>query len=244
MANRYTIRLDVLEGRSDIPDEKRVSEAITIERLELFLKCFDKYVVSYEISEEKKKPHYQGIIFTDMKYETYKKKAESFFEEWKGKRGDKCGLRSFAMVRKDEYEIYVVKDGDLRFVKGYTEEEIAELRSKSYVKDSSKDKTKDKNNYNEDGRKKNWFTTLIDHCKSNGVKQNSDGWEIAKWIIDAYQVYVKCEPNDFQIKCYAKSIQRQLVYEHAIANDRKDLYDRYLRQRVKNVIGNEWVHEW
>lgn len=82
----------------------------------------------------------------------------------------------------------------------------------------------------------NWFDFLMRHCEVKGINYLSSGWDIAAAIIDCYREHIKCEPNDFQIKCYAKSIQRQLVFQQ-----RPDLYQNYLHNRAKAVIGSEWT---
>lgn len=125
--NKATFRVDVLAHISQDIIEQRIAEALKDLKSE-------KYLISLEKADgESKKLHYQGIIFYDMKYETYKKRMEAFFPEWKGERGKK-GARSFAEVRTDNYEIYVTKDYNFKFVKGYSKEEIDELYSKSYKK--------------------------------------------------------------------------------------------------------------
>ena len=206
--------------------EKRVLKA---------LEPYDKYIMGYEQSDVKKKWHYQGVIFIENEtaYQTYKKTMEQIFVEWKGKRGNKGnGLRSFAKVLKEEsYKIYVSKDF-VKWSKGFTDEELKELKDKSYKKGEKKKKDKEKP----------WFQVLIEHCLANGVTASSAGWDIAASVIDAYREYTKCEPNDFQIKCYAKSIQRELVYARAIEIDRKDIYTTYLQRRARDIIGDSWTH--
>lgn len=221
--NKYTFRIDV------IPQVENIEERIT-----LALQPFEKYLIAFEEAEKTKKYHYQGIVFSTWGHEKYKKYMESMFEEWKGTKQNK-GKRSFAKVKKDEYEIYITKDGDFRFIKGYLADEVASLQEQSYQKPIASNPQVEKIKKKE----KSWFHTLIDHCKSRGIHATSSGWEIAAAIIHAYSEYVKCEPNDFQIKCYAKSIQRELIKEQ-----RPERFDAYMIARAKQVIGHEWTHDY
>lgn len=205
MTERYTFRVDVID---------KVSEEETNRRMEQLLKTFDKYIISYEISKKKLKPHYQGIIFTDMKHETYKKLCEKAFPEWKGKRGDKCGMRSFAIVRKDEYEIYCVKDGDIRYRKGYTDDEIKTLQSKSYqVIDKDQQSYEKKFSFNEiiveSFRSTYPKERLDDHIKMVNDTQRYKrdvferiALEIRNWLMNEYD----CLNKDFDCDILGRKV--------------------------------------
>lgn len=84
------------------------------------------------------------------------------------------------------------------------------------------------------------FRKAYDYCKNNGLRTGMDGWEIVKLLINYYREEVKCEPNDFQLKNMAKSIATHLVYEYSVNKNRKDIYDRYLTVRARQIIGSEW----
>ena len=93
----------------------------------------------------------------------------------------------------------------------------------------------------ENNDKKSWFETLIQYCVDNGITYSSDGWCIAKEIISCYNSKLKCEPNDFQILCYAKSIQRHLLFEHSKQSGNTNILNRYLEHRSKAIVGSSWV---
>lgn len=220
--NRYTFRVDIIPDVDIDIIKKRVEQALESSESE-------KYLISLEEAKKTKKLHYQGVIYSSLKFMTYKKRMEGIFPEWKGTRGCKGqGKRSFAEVKGDSYEIYITKDDNIKYVKGYTDEEIQLLKSQSYHK-------------SEDKSKENWFLTLVQHCYDNNVDAMSDGWQIGACIIDAYQKYIKCEPNDFQIKSYAKSIQRHMVAQYAEEVKKPHVWSRYKELRAKEIIGHEWV---
>lgn len=217
-----TFRIDVLSEIKDI--EERIKSALI---------DFSKYAIAFEISEVEKKPHYQGIVFSSQSSETYKKKMENAFPEWKGKRGDKCGKRSFAPVKElSSYQSYIFKDNDVRFILGYSDEEIASIPK--WEKDVKKFKQKQKN------EKQSWFLTLYEHCKTFNIDAHSSGEDYADAIIDAYETKLGCEPNDFQLKCYAKSLQRHFIYVQYADNPRH--IAAYRRMRARQIIGmGFWV---
>lgn len=208
----YTVRLDVLN-----PEDG--------DTLKKYLEKYSKYLVFEEVSSKTQKLHYQGVVYFDSEQE-YKAAKVRFSSMFKS---HTRGKKSMAKVKSEDYEIYISKDGKCFIAKEYTEEDIAILHSKSYKKT---DKKKDK---------KSWFMILVDHVKSEGLNSNSSGWEIAAVVIDCYQNFCKCEPSDFQIQNYAKSIQRHLCFEECKANGNMNPYKSYLRARAKQVIGNTWV---
>lgn len=132
--NRYTIRVDVVPDRVGLSiDEikQRVIKVLNDPKLNT-----QKYIIAYETKTKSQVKHYQGIIYTDMNHNTYKKlMSGTYFPEWKGKRGE--NLTSFAEVSKDTYEVYVTKENIL-FFKGYTDDELVELTRKSYTKTPSR----------------------------------------------------------------------------------------------------------
>jgi len=108
-----------------------------------------------------------------------------------------------------------------------------------YSCNSSEEKKQKKS---DEERKKDWFYFLVNFCKSKGLHASSSGWEFSDVIFDAYQEKVKVEPNDFQIGCYVKSIQRHLVYEASVELDAPEIWSNYKKMRAREIIGNSWVH--
>lgn len=86
------------------------------------------------------------------------------------------------------------------------------------------------------------FQKALDYCKSNDITSQSDGWQICVKLIEYYRVHVKCEPNDFQLRLMAKSIQIHLCYERCKKEDKMHVYDNLLKARAKQIIGNEWIY--
>lgn len=209
----YTVRLDILSPE-DGP------------KLIKFLEKYDKYLVYDEISDKKKKPHYQGIIW--YKDEKEAKAAKTRYTEMFGKTHPKS-LKSMIKVNTDNYEIYITKGGKVFCSKDYTEDKILELQTKSYKKPTKKT------------TQKSQFSKILDYCKESNLQCTANGWEIAALILKYYTHEVKCEPNDFQIKCMAKSIQRQLCYEYSQESG-KNVFNNYIQQRAKDIIGHEWIH--
>lgn len=223
--NRYTFRLDVIPEVSVSDMERRIQSA---------LDTYPKYCISFEISDKKKKEHYQGIVFGLTPYNTYKKYMENLFPEWKGTRGCKgAGKRSFAEVKKDEYEIYVVKDQNIKFKKGYTDEELTTLMQKSYPKSEAKKKL---------ATSEPFWMKLYEDCKAAGCTASTDGWALMEEIIESYQQRTKAQPSQHQLRCYAETIQRHMVAQYAKENNRPEIWAQYKRKFANVVIGSQWVH--
>lgn len=206
---RYTLRLDKISDTDELTLSK-------------YLEKYMKYLVYFEISQKTKKPHWQGVIeFNDEKeYKAAKVRFTSMFPEHKGSK------KSMTSVKKETYEIYISKDGDMFKCAGWTQQEIEQLQSQSYRKD---DAVKDA---------RNSFQKAFDFCVNNGITVTSDGYDIVVQLIKYYCQEVKCEPNDFQLKNMAKSIHAQLVYQQGD----KQLFDAYAMRRAQDIIGCTWIH--
>lgn len=189
-----------------------------------FLGKYEKYLVYHEVSDEVQKPHYQGIVWVpdNKAYVAIKSRFSTMFNEWTR------GQKSMALVRKEQYEIYICKDKQLKWSKGYSQEEITQLESKSYKKDDKKQPVLTS------------FQRAYQYCKSHGLTTSSDGWQIAEMLIDYYRENVKCEANDFQIKNMAKSIYTHCVYDKSKELDNPAVYANYRKARAKQIMGCEW----
>lgn len=86
------------------------------------------------------------------------------------------------------------------------------------------------------------FQKALNYCKEKQITSSSDGWKIVMVLIDYYRENVKCEPNDFQLKLMAKSIQTHLVYETAKEKNKMHIYENLLKERARQVIGDTWVY--
>lgn len=231
----------------------RVTISPELDKEALFI-FFNKYKVIGCHEYPHNNPHYHFWCLTDLKHDTFQKSLKKI----PGVAGDKFSVKSTEGVLKylckGPKAVSKLKAADYPGEKvypeivintmGITEDSIKNSHEEWWAeaKDWKSKKTKNEKINASKKEKINWFETLMLHVKSKGCTCHSDGWEIAKWIIDAYRVYVKCEPNDFQIKCYAKSIQRELVYEYSKQCGSMNIYDGYLRERAKVIIGSEWTH--
>lgn len=112
------------------------------EYIRLFLQKNDedleKYIISFEESKVVGKMHYQGILIHKCTHEAIRGRINRYFEEWKK------GSKSCAPVKKlHEYTVYICKQKNIIFSKGYTDEEINQMKSESYlVKESPKKKNR------------------------------------------------------------------------------------------------------
>lgn len=86
------------------------------------------------------------------------------------------------------------------------------------------------------------FQKALQYCKEHGIHSTSDGWSIVTVLIDYYRENVKCEPNDFQLKLMAKSVQTHLVYERSKEENKMHVYQNLLKERARQIIGDTWVH--
>lgn len=123
---KYTIRIDAKE------DELESASDSTLNRLLKFLNDtrYTACLVYREVSSEIQKLHYQGVIELDSKDVSWHKErwCRLFKDYPKGK-------KSSSIMKKDQYEVYITKDKDQVLNRGYTEEYIKDLESKSYTKE-------------------------------------------------------------------------------------------------------------
>lgn len=168
MSTAYAIRVDII-GDMD-----------TYGRMERFLSVFDKYLVYEEVADETKKLHLQGIIWTDRSDSAIRTRWTEHYpsDPWEAKYAKK---KSCAKVREDSYEIYITKDGNLKYNKNYTEEEIKLLQEKSYKKEDKKEK------------KKNtiFFEIVMEKWNESRMKDKLKGGrgdrdDIIKWLLKEF----------------------------------------------------------
>lgn len=64
-------------------------------------------------------------------------------------------------------------------------------------------------------------------------------WKIAEEIIQYYQDNNKLEPNDFQLKCYLKSLIRKFAETQG-----EVIWNRFKSQRAKEIVGSEFRYDF
>jgi len=209
-----------------------------------------KTICCSEVGGETEKPHVHFILF-ESKSTVWRRLQQAGY----------TGNGSFAFTEGDdgEHDVqntinYICKGESLEIPPiilvnsmGLTSEQIRQHQVDYWTHVKQKDSSGDKGARAKvpAGSRKNNDTPLLRRvlfCKEHGITSSSAGWEIAGELIQYYQENHGCEPNDFQIKCYAKSIQRHLVYENAKESGRMDKWERYKRLRAQQIIGNEWIH--
>jgi len=205
---KVTIRLD------DIGDG-------TSETLRTFLNHYDKYLVYQEIAEKTKKLHFQGVIYVlDVKaYGAMKTRFSTVFKAWTR------GMKSMALVKKDAYEVYITKDGNMFASKGFTEAEIQRLEVQSYPKEEGNDSIVTSP-----------YKKVLQYCKDQGATSSTNGWELCVLILKYYMEHSKCEPGDFQIRSMTNSIHKALMFDHS-----KELGERFLRTRAEQIMAQTWT---
>lgn len=215
-------------------DTERLGEEYIKKLIDSFLTDYDsqlhRYIISFERGSETDKPHFQGYIEHHFKANGYAQNVGKYFKELKPHE------KSFAPKQKDFWKVYIVKDGDIRWLKGFSDEELAELRSQ-YDPNFKQNNKKGQSQAKRDAQKKNFFIDMMKYMEDNGINYSTSGWEIAETLLDYYELELKCEPNDFQLRCYCKSIQRHFMYSQATPEQLKN----YRRARAKVIIGHEWV---
>lgn len=195
----------------------------------------EKYAIAYELSDKRKKWHWQGIIWYAKSNQNYRKIGEKHLSEWTATRGcGKDGLRSFAPVNKsvEGYSIYISKSANWKFVKGYSENDLKTMHD-SYTPPGkqaggSVDRKKPESNFQAA------YNYVFEHylSKVNGM---IDPLEVGASIIDYYQSKVKCESNNFQEENMTKSIIRHYYFQNY-----PDRYKRWRMYRAQEVIGNRF----
>lgn len=104
------------------------------ERMDKFLSIYDRYLVYEEVGTETGKLHYQGVVYHAGSETAIRTRWTECFpsDPWEAKRAKK---KSCTKVRSEKYEIYITKENNIQFKKGYTEEEINNLYKQSYKKE-------------------------------------------------------------------------------------------------------------
>lgn len=240
----FTIRIDLIDDSFSESDLRKMTSDSTFSiikqeqlrgRVQTFIEKYSKYIVAYEEASQTGKLHYQGIVWVedDVAYKAMKTRFQTMFPHHKGSR------KSMTAVKKATYESYIVKDGRIIFKKGYTDEEIEAFKAASYKKDeelvSKKVSKKSKPPSN--------FQNAYNFCIENGItiKSAGDGWEICDTLQHYYTTLCKCEPTDYQLQNMTKSIAKQLVYEWSQKHNQKHVYERFLRDRSRQILGSSWT---
>lgn len=86
-------------------------------------------------------------------------------------------------------------------------------------------------------KERNLFNEMYEFVPQASFREGP--WAIASDVIQFYQNKNKLEPNDFQIKCYIKSLIRRDCYER-----RSSEWERFKRCRAKEIVGNEFTYEF
>lgn len=217
-------------------DTDRLGLEYTNSLIELFLKendlLFSKYIISYELGSETGKGHYQGFIIHHIQSTGYQTRCSRYFSNYKSSE------KSFAPVKKEFFKTYVCKDGNIKWSKGYSDEEIKDLCDQYDPNYARTVNANAKRQVQRSSTKKDRFNELVGQLTSKGVTHSSTGWEIAEAYLDVIQEGENpYEPNDFQIKCVIKSVQRHLIYSNATPEQ----LQRYKRLRAKDIIGGVWT---
>lgn len=174
------------------------------DKLKNFLENYEdiKYVVYYEISDKVKKPHYQGYIECDS--DKYSDIKEPFLELFRPTHTRY--QRSFTPARKvEDYMIYVSKDKNLQFQKGYTEEYIKDQESKSYKKTKKEKK---------EGHRKEQYARFIKYCLEDDKCES--GKYLLRWIASKLFDFLGYEPKPELanwLKGMVISAQTKLIYK-------------------------------
>lgn len=171
-----TIRVDIIGP-----------EGYATECLIKFLDHYSKYLVSYEISDQVKKPHYQGIVWVENEgaYNAMKKRFSTMFTKELWTRGTK----SMAMCREyDTYQTYICKDGNIQYMKNYDLEEIEIFKNNSYKKGEKPIK----DNKNDIKVKKTTFQeTILNQWDQSTLSKNVKGGmrdrdDIKRWLVTEF----------------------------------------------------------
>lgn len=137
--------------------------------LEEYIKAFldkndqdlERYIISFEESAVKGKMHYQGIMIHKCTHEAIRGRVNRYFEEWKK------GSKSCSPVKKlGDYLVYICKQKNIVFSKGYTDEEIEEFKSQSYLVKESPIK-----------KKKKFLQVIVD-----ALKEKNNWWTDARYL--------------------------------------------------------------
>lgn len=215
----FTLRLDDVVGC----DTKLLLEEFLKEHDE----AFGRYVIAHEVSKDVKKRHYQGWIEATC--------ARSSWQNWIKVFPHARHEKSFAVMKKETYRGYVLKDGDVRYTKGVMEDQLEEWKA-SWKPDTSptQDPTRDSH------KAPTGFQKIFNYVKEYSEVNPTvpmNGWNMAKLIMKYYNENTKCEPNDFQIRNMCKSIQYEFKKREGGA-----AFEQYCEERAKQIIGHEWIY--
>lgn len=115
----------------------------------------------------------------------------------------------------------------------FTEQQIWELHYEWWDKWVNKTLTEAVKQKDE----RNRFHKLYDFIPTQAYIEGP--WKVAEEIIQYYQEFDLLEPNDFQLKCYVKSLLRKHIYN----NTDKNTWQRFKALRAKEIVGGEFRYE-
>lgn len=198
-----TFRLDVGE-RSEQEVESKIKEW-----LEKYSNTISKYAIAYEIAEKTKKPHYQGIMYVDEKAKF--ENCTRYWSTWKPHE------KSFAPVRHEKnYRMYIKKDGDIRFTKGITEEDMESWGE--WEKQTKKEK--------KESRRQEMYKAFLEHCKSSDRFENN--YMDLRWIASELLDYMGTQPLPEQVNWFKGMIfSAQAVFLRRNTGSHQELKARH-----------------
>lgn len=203
----YTIRID--DNDTHTPS--------TLERLTKFLEWehYNAYLVYREYGDDTGKLHYQGFVEFDSSHlSAHKERFSRLFKDYpKGK-------KSSAIMKKEQYKVYITKDKDRILSKGYTEGWIQELETQSYKKDETV--------------KKDYYDRFYEYL------QRQSGYEVGrfstKWVSDQLFDFFGVEKQEVKNFQFYKSLIWNCTSR--CVKDSDDARKKKLKETFYNAVLN------
>lgn len=145
-----------------------------------------KYAIAHEYASETGKPHFQGILYVKEGVKWENKVVD--FRSWKHHE------KSFAICKNESsYRKYIKKDGDMRYVKGITDDDMEAWGDwEEQVNQTKKEK--------KESRRQQMYAAFLEHCKEH------DGFETGymelKWIAHRLLDFMGTQPLPEQVNWF------------------------------------------
>lgn len=227
----FLIRLDQINDRTIM--DPLISD---------FISLYGQGIAVHENPDnECSNPHYHIWLFSSSKVQAIRDKFK----------------RMFSVSGNAQYSINSKKSGDIKYLlkqsipcivfnNKFTQQEVDDNINKWQVKSEGKSEGKSRQGKARQV-KASWYDELSQYCMQQMKDYNfqvntirSVAEEVAVHIQFYYLDKIKCEPNDFQLRCYVKSIVKWMVYELDNSPLKKS-YKRYAEIRASEICGDMFV---
>lgn len=223
MSYEYLLRVDLVGEESSF--RQRLVDWVKVYKV---IGCYEYHSGNH---------HYHFWIKCD-------KKLQAFRVEFKKKFPDCVGNKSYSLSQDEGNLNYICKGPE---APDKQSEPIIIVNTmyddEDYIKSAHDQYWVDLNVFKQKKKKssENSFLKALDYCVENGINVSSTGWQIASCLEDYYREIKMCWPGDFRVKNLCLSIQKELLYEYSVKNNKPHVYENWKHARGIQIIGQNWI---